>query len=223
MRRLITLTVLMLTVAVIPAVAMANDSLSSGCLEANTNPDYDQEDEGSVLFDEFNAGEVLVIRAESGTANEVDLSDAILGELGRANVPGEIVWTVPDNDFYYLQWGVIPALTVVDWEVSCGADGVDPLPTPPPASDEDNDGVPDADDACPGTTLGDAPSDPMKNRHFANAQGQFVDGAGNDSGIDIFATAGCDEDQIIDALGLGQGHERFGLPKGAIQNWIAGL
>lgn len=94
-----------------------------------------------------------------------------------------------------------------------------------PASfdDEDDDGVFDVDDLCLGTApLGSATTPGLKhNRYAVDASGHFVDGDGDDSGYTIFVGAGCDETQIIDAVGLGKGHSKFGLSKGALKNWMA--
>jgi hypothetical protein len=218
MRRFLILTALVLVFAALPAVAMA-EALSAGCADANTNTDYDGSYNGALITDGFNAGEVLTLSAEGGTAVEMELQvDFIV--VASASIPGEIAWTF-DVPAAFVQWGPLPGGTVTTWDVSCGLDGGDP---PPPLPDEDGDGVLDADDACPGTTLGDPPDEPMKNRFYYNTEtGTFVDGEGTDSGIDIAATAGCDEDQIIDALELGNGHERFGLTKGALQDWLDSL
>ncbi|MFK7805154.1 MAG: thrombospondin type 3 repeat-containing protein [Anaerolineae bacterium] len=86
--------------------------------------------------------------------------------------------------------------------------------------DDDNDGVADGVDACHSTTLpDDTPDKPKKNRYYANASGEFVDGIGNLAGISVANAGGCSASQIIAAAGLGNGHVKHGISKGALKNW----
>lgn len=90
--------------------------------------------------------------------------------------------------------------------------------------DADGDGVLDVDDHCAGTVLPeDVPPTPKKNRFYANSEGNFVDGEGNLAGISVTDTGGCSGIQIIEAMGLGQGHTDQGITRGALEEWIAGL
>lgn len=82
--------------------------------------------------------------------------------------------------------------------------------------DSDVDGVLDTEDECPGTTLGDPPDRLKKNRFAATTDGLFVDADGTDSGFSIVDTRGCDEDQIIEIMELGNGHTWFGITQGAL-------
>lgn len=91
-------------------------------------------------------------------------------------------------------------------------------------TDADGDGVLDADDQCADTDLSaDDPESPKKNRFYADADGNFVDGDGNLSGYTIADTGGCSRQQIIAAAGLGGGHERFGISRSALEAWIASV
>ena len=45
-------------------------------------------------------------------------------------------------------------------------------------------------------------------------------GGGGGLGFTIEDTAGCSCEQIIDALGLGKGHERFGCSTEAMLTWV---
>jgi len=48
------------------------------------------------------------------------------------------------------------------------------------------------------------------------------DGIGDaDSGYRTADTGGCSAAQIIDAAGLGTGHQRFGIMQSALIDWIA--
>ncbi|MEZ4512377.1 MAG: thrombospondin type 3 repeat-containing protein [Chloroflexota bacterium] len=91
-------------------------------------------------------------------------------------------------------------------------------------ADDDNDGVADDDDLCAGTVLPqDTPVQAKRNRFFADASGQFVDGEGNLAGISVVDTGGCSGIQIIEAMGLGQGHVKQGITRGALEEWMASL
>ena len=84
--------------------------------------------------------------------------------------------------------------------------------------DDDNDGVDDAADRCAETDLaGDtAPDRLKKNRFWSDASGAFVG-----SGLTVADTGGCSASQIIDAAGLGNGHQSFGISRSALNDWIA--
>jgi len=86
--------------------------------------------------------------------------------------------------------------------------------------DIDGDEVPNSGDICPMTTLDDPPDGLKKNRFAANDAGLFVDADGTESGISVADTFGCDEDQIIDLMGLGNAHERFGITRSALLTFI---
>ena len=89
-------------------------------------------------------------------------------------------------------------------------------------NDLDNDGVADDFDLCSDTVIPEAePPNSKKNRFFVNADGQFVDGVGNLAGISIQDTYGCSGIQIINAMGLGNGHVQQGITRGALLDWIA--
>jgi len=45
-------------------------------------------------------------------------------------------------------------------------------------------------------------------------------GKGPQQSFDIFDTAGCSCEQIIDEVGLGKGHTKFGCSIGAMKNWV---
>jgi len=89
--------------------------------------------------------------------------------------------------------------------------------------DTDLDGVPDADDLCPGTVLGDAPTALKKTRYYADENGDFIDAEGSWSGFTILDTGGCSSSQIVEAAGLGAAHDRFGITKSALIAWVDGL
>ncbi len=90
--------------------------------------------------------------------------------------------------------------------------------------DADGDGVFDADDVCPGTVLPeDRPAGLRKNRFYANELGNFIDAGGTSAGITVIDTGGCSGIQIIEVVGLGSGHVRFGITRSALEAWIAAL
>jgi predicted extracellular nuclease len=95
--------------------------------------------------------------------------------------------------------------------------------------DEDGDGVLDPVDVCPNTVIPEGvPTERLGTNRWALVDG---DGAfdsthpqigrrGNVSSLTIWDTGGCSCEQIIDALGLGQGHEKFGCSTGVMKVWI---
>ena len=88
--------------------------------------------------------------------------------------------------------------------------------------DSDGDGVLDEFDRCPATVLPDDPTREVKsNRYVATVDG-FVTGDG-DPGPSLAETGGCSGTQIIELLGLGTGHERFGITASALDTWLASL
>ena len=87
--------------------------------------------------------------------------------------------------------------------------------------DADGDGVLDDVDMCPASTLDDPPEKLKKNRFAVDDAGLFVDVNGSESGFTIVDTFGCDEDQIIEMMGLGGGHEKFGITQSVLLTFIS--
>ncbi|MFZ1864540.1 MAG: PQQ-binding-like beta-propeller repeat protein [Polyangiales bacterium] len=87
--------------------------------------------------------------------------------------------------------------------------------------DSDDDGVSDAFDVCPGTVADSIDPADLKNRHYAWYGGEtLVSGGDHDPVFTIAETGGCSAEQIIDELGLGKGHVKFGLSLSALRSWI---
>jgi hypothetical protein len=102
-----------------------------------------------------------------------------------------------------------------------GGDGCD---------DGDHDGVCNDDDVCPGTVLPErVPTDELGTNRFADLDGDRIfdtrspDGMGPGRTYTIAGTGGCSCEQIIEALGLGEGHRKHGCSIGAMDDWIAHL
>lgn len=91
-------------------------------------------------------------------------------------------------------------------------------------ADSDGDGVNDSNDICPVTVLPEnKPQRLKKNRYYADQLGNFVDKNGILAGYSVISTRGCSGIQIIDALGLGKGHRKFGITRGVLGDWVASL
>jgi predicted extracellular nuclease len=94
--------------------------------------------------------------------------------------------------------------------------------------DSDGDGVPDGEDVCPGTAIPEsAPTQKLNPNHFALVDGDGIfdtvtKGKGNGPGgsFTVGQTAGCSCEQIVAALGLGNGHLKHGCSIGVMQNWV---
>jgi hypothetical protein len=93
-------------------------------------------------------------------------------------------------------------------------------------ADPDGDGVPVGADLCPGTVIPEGmPTVGLKPNHYALVDGDttfdtVVPGAG---GAPVFTTAdtgGCSCEQIIAALGLGQGHRKHGCSLEVMESWV---
>lgn len=94
------------------------------------------------------------------------------------------------------------------------------------ATDSDDDGVLDGADLCDGTTA-DTPTRRLGTNRFADVNGDGVfdttlpNGNGPGKSYTLADTGGCSCAQIIDALGLGRGHEKFGCSISAMDEWVA--
>ena len=96
-------------------------------------------------------------------------------------------------------------------------------------ADLDGDGVPDVEDFCPDTQLPEAvptSGQLLAGRFAIIDQGpEFSTGRARPDAdtFTIFDTAGCSCEQIIDLMGLGAGHSRFGCSLGAMRTFIKEL
>ncbi|HVS66651.1 MAG TPA: FlgD immunoglobulin-like domain containing protein [Thermoanaerobaculia bacterium] len=95
-------------------------------------------------------------------------------------------------------------------------------------ADNDGDGVPDGDDLCAGTEIPEAiPTSSLEPNHYALVDGDGVfdtvtpPGGGPGDVFTIDDTRGCSCEQIIDVVGLGNGHRKHGCSLGAMRDWVA--
>jgi hypothetical protein len=93
--------------------------------------------------------------------------------------------------------------------------------------DDDNDSVSNTEDICPGTVIPEAvPTERLGVNRFALTDGDAIfdttppKGKGPGKVFTLADTAGCSCAQIIEALGLGEGHTKFGCSSSAIREWI---
>lgn len=126
---------------------------------------------------------------------------------------GFLGWTDYNEDGFYQSFGINQPTTTFLFTYTFLVN-----------EDVDGDGVNDNEDLCPGTSFAaDVPEQSKKNRYYTHAFGEFVDGDGNLSGITVADTGGCSAMQIVEAAGLGGGHEKFGISMSALLDWIAAL
>jgi putative metal-binding protein len=95
-------------------------------------------------------------------------------------------------------------------------------------NDADDDGVCGGDDFCPGTALPEGvPTQSLGVNRHADTDGDGIfntvrpNGNGNGKTYTVVDTGGCSCEQIIAALGLGQGHVKFGCSSGAMDEWVS--
>ncbi len=94
--------------------------------------------------------------------------------------------------------------------------------------DGDGDGVLDYDDNCPDTIIPEGvPTVQLNPNHWALIDGDAVfdtpvkrKGKGPNRSYNIEDTAGCSCQQIIEAQGLGGGHEKHGCSISAMDDWV---
>ena len=93
--------------------------------------------------------------------------------------------------------------------------------------DDDGDGVADQVDACPSTAIPEltVPGDALKKNRYVltgprTGDSVLIFESSNKTDFTTWDTAGCSCEQIVDELGLGEGHIMFGCSKSAMQQWI---
>ncbi|MGB6992695.1 MAG: hypothetical protein WBG00_05635, partial [Thermoanaerobaculia bacterium] len=93
--------------------------------------------------------------------------------------------------------------------------------------DGDDDGVLDPVDVCPGTVIPESvPTKSLGTNRWALVDDDGIfdtkppNGNGPGDSFTIGDTGGCSCEQIIEALGLGKGHEKHGCSVGAMRNWV---
>jgi predicted extracellular nuclease len=93
--------------------------------------------------------------------------------------------------------------------------------------DEDEDGVWDPIDECPGTVIPESvPTKELGTNRFALVDDDRIfdtkssRGRGPQVTFDIFDTAGCSCEQIIDKQELGKGHTKYGCSLGEMEEWV---
>ena len=93
--------------------------------------------------------------------------------------------------------------------------------------DEDEDGVWDGLDFCPGTVIPESvPEIRLGVNHFALVDDDFLfdttppEGEGPGDAFTTLDTAGCSCEQIIELQGLGKGLRKFGCPPEVMRDWV---
>jgi hypothetical protein len=208
MRRLLAMTMIAAGLAVAPAASASAVEPSDGCAELN-NPIHDQQDTsiGTQLNGlSFDAGDVVTTTSNNHPSNfpfYAELTIAVGGEFNNPiysmDTPGTLEHTFDgtEDGVAWIVEGFFGS-SPVSIEVSC-------VPAAP--ADGDGDGVPDADDLCADTNDDPAPARLKHNRSWPAASDTF----------------GCSASQIIAVAGLGKGHTKFGISKGALKDWIASV
>jgi len=148
------------------------------------------------------------------------LDDILIASQGSGGVNTVFFGIITDNPF--------TEFSLINTGISDGW-GVDQIMlgqiTEP---DSDNDGILDALDRCPDTVIPEAvPTRRLGVNRFALEDGDTTfdttppKGIGPQASFTLVDTAGCSCEQIVDALGLGQGHTKFGCSISAMEDFIA--
>lgn len=88
--------------------------------------------------------------------------------------------------------------------------------------DADKDGVKDSSDVCADTVLPDEPTGTLRPNHLMATADGFVDSS--DTVVhSLLEAGGCSGSQIVQAMGLGNGQQKFGLAPGVLTSWMASL
>ncbi|HUU32816.1 MAG TPA: hypothetical protein VMW48_02070 [Vicinamibacterales bacterium] len=93
--------------------------------------------------------------------------------------------------------------------------------------DSDGDGVCEADDLCQGTEATDAdagvPTEKLGPKRWAEMDGDgvFDGGKKTTTAYTLADTAGCSCGQILEELGGGRGHEKFGCTTAILKRWMS--
>jgi hypothetical protein len=136
----------------------------------------------------------------------------ILDALGTYDFTGLTVfgWTIDDGPFNAM--GIVFNQMTIEAVIA----------------DTDGDGILDPDDLCADTTIPESvPSVRLGVNRWALINGDGIfdttapPGAGPGFEFDLQDTAGCSCEQIIDELGLGHGHRRFGCSNSAMMEWAS--
>lgn len=205
----------MLVASLIVTIAPAHASATSAGCQAAINGELDAWFWAGSTDLGFDAGDTLVIQGNSFVQNEsvyvygngvlLASQPFVNGDIAvsvtfTADTTGRILWSTGAG-----------SSNRVSWTLDC---------VPTERIDTDDDGVLDDDDLCPGT-IDDAPTKGTKRNRLAAslADGGLVDAEGA-LGATFAETAGCSGQQIIEALGLGVGHEKFGISRSALDTWI---
>ncbi|WP_400998445.1 hypothetical protein [Agromyces sp. GXQ0307] len=132
------------------------------------------------------------------------------------------MFTAPADAIYRLSFSLaVPdGSTVPDgltWSFTCSTGGGGGQ-TAPTTADTDKDGVADAADICPSTSIPESVHR-TAGKYYAAAGGRFIDGAGVDSRISVIDTAGCNAAQIASKLKLSKKASRGGITISQLTNW----
>ncbi len=164
----------------------------------------------------------------------VALSGLVRGyEYGRGNADAPLVLLDdPSTALRSADHDGLVLFVVSDRDGDGAGDDVDncPATTNPDQADGDGDGFGDACDACPvGTVVPEgAPTVKLLPNHYALVDGDgvfdtVVKGNQTPRTFTLEDTAGCSCEQIVAALGLGNGHLMHGCPADVLDDWIAAL
>jgi len=165
------------------------------------------------------------VRAYANGIEVFSRGGAIINQSGflfigkRVNGPGEGYKGLIDEVEFYNR---VLAVTEIQAIFNAGSAGKCKV------VDTDGDGVFDDLDLCPSTVIPESvPTERLGVNRYALVDGDGVfdttspKGKGPRRSFTVEDTDGCSCEQIIDELGLGKGHEKFGCSISAMEEWVS--
>lgn len=143
------------------------------------------------------------------------------GSITVAVAQGQVSWETDDGKTVTVNAGGSATETVEGEASTIEVGGSVIVDDPNDDADEDGDGVLGPDDLCDGTTSDVGEFMLLPNRYALDEFGAFVDGKGDESIYTLADTGGCSATQIIEEMGLGRGHSKFGISASVLDAWIA--
>jgi hypothetical protein len=172
------------------------------------------------------AGQGISVTVSPAAAGDTILLSAPVGlsfSFYSGPATQTFTFTAPSSTIYNPSWSYVlsdnsTSTSSRTWKFDCTTTSstVAPLTT---SADDDQDGVANTSDACPGTVLPDAYAKKAAGSYYANASKVFVDGTGRAANISVADTGGCSATQIAKSLRLSKKASQYGISLSTLTSW----